>query len=52
MPQMAPLWWSILFMMFALSFMIMCSNAYFLIYKNKTDKKTKEPKMEMMNWKW
>nr|ARH55172.1 ATP synthase F0 subunit 8 [Sericus brunneus] len=51
MPQMAPLSWMNLFMMFILTFMILNTLNYFsFVYNNKSFKKT--PKIKNINWKW
>nr|UPL65627.1 ATPase subunit 8 [Gralliclava horrens] len=52
MPQMAPLWWEILFILFIMSFMIMNT----IIYYNKTptplQKHLKSMKINQFKWKW
>nr|YP_010303517.1 ATP synthase F0 subunit 8 [Anaxilaus musgravei]QUT09469.1 ATP synthase F0 subunit 8 [Anaxilaus musgravei] len=52
MPQMAPLWWESLFLLFIVMFMMMTSMNYFLlIYKmNKSIKMIN--KSNQMNWMW
>nr|QFK69090.1 ATP synthase F0 subunit 8 [Phymatostetha punctata] len=49
MPQMAPLWWTSLFMMFILSYMMINVMMYFNM--NHVTKKIKI-KFINMNWKW
>nr|YP_009654709.1 ATP synthase F0 subunit 8 [Brachymna tenuis]QCI09264.1 ATP synthase F0 subunit 8 [Brachymna tenuis] len=52
MPQMAPLWWETLYMMFIMSFMMVNIMMYFTI-KNDFKSKKKEKKMFInMNWTW
>nr|QWX95546.1 ATP synthase subunit 8 [Acidomeria sordida] len=53
MPQMAPLWWETLFILFISSFMIMNT----IIYYNKvmTPKQISDnmkPKINQFKWKW
>nr|AXS64924.1 ATP synthase F0 subunit 8 [Elateroidea sp. 7 KM-2017] len=51
MPQMAPLSWINLFILFVMTFMIINTLNYFsFMYDNKTLKTT--PKMKSINWKW
>nr|YP_010035482.1 ATP synthase F0 subunit 8 [Melanotus cribricollis]QQQ88074.1 ATP synthase F0 subunit 8 [Melanotus cribricollis] len=51
MPQMAPLSWINLFIIFIMTFMILNSLNYFsFIYNNKTIKKTST--IKTINWKW
>nr|QDI93339.1 ATP synthase F0 subunit 8 [Quercophylus gonoporospinus] len=53
MPQMAPMWWYTLFMMFILTYCIFMMFIYFYkIYKMKMDKIYENPKNKNMNWKW
>nr|QWX95506.1 ATP synthase subunit 8 [Holhymenia tibialis] len=52
MPQMAPLWWELLFIMFIIMFMIM--NA--IIYHNKSlmpkSSKSLDKEIVQFKWKW
>nr|ASA69165.1 ATP synthase F0 subunit 8 [Clavigralla tomentosicollis] len=52
MPQMSPLWWEILFLLFIMSFMIMNT----IIYYNKTpmplQKQSKSIEINQFKWKW
>nr|QWX95523.1 ATP synthase subunit 8 [Pephricus paradoxus] len=51
MPQMAPLWWELLFIMFILSFMLMNT----IMYYNKMNLPKKLLLVKMINqfkWKW
>nr|QWX95538.1 ATP synthase subunit 8 [Plaxiscelis pagana] len=53
MPQMAPLWWEVLFIIFMLTFIFMNMLIYF--YKLTTPKKLMDTdKMEttQLKWKW
>nr|YP_010849270.1 ATP synthase F0 subunit 8 [Krisna expansiva]WGG89410.1 ATP synthase F0 subunit 8 [Krisna expansiva] len=49
MPQMSPMWWMTLMILFNLNFYLMMSMMYFnkKIYLKKKNKKT-----ILMNWKW
>nr|AJF94299.1 ATP synthase F0 subunit 8 [Corizus sp. 'albomarginatus'] len=51
MPQMSPLWWELLYIMFILLFMIMMIIIYYnknYKYKNNIISK----KINQLNWKW
>nr|YP_010310377.1 ATP synthase F0 subunit 8 [Camptopus lateralis]UMY75912.1 ATP synthase F0 subunit 8 [Camptopus lateralis] len=52
MPQMSPLWWEILFILFILSFIMMNT----IIYYNKNIKLIKTDNNKLVNkelkWKW
>nr|ATC73036.1 ATP synthase F0 subunit 8 [Graphocephala sp. EMHAU-2015-Zz052315] len=50
MPQMAPMWWTFLMIMFIMSMIMMMTNMYFNTL-NKLMKK-KEINTNQMNWKW
>nr|UGS80545.1 ATP synthase F0 subunit 8 [Waoraniella jarlinsoni] len=51
MPQMNPMWWLSLFMMFTMIFLTTNSLNYF--YKNHSIKfELKKNKKNLMNWKW
>nr|WCQ78432.1 ATP synthase F0 subunit 8 [Agriotes sp. GTI-28] len=51
MPQMAPLSWLNLFIMFVMTFLVLNSLNYFsFMYKNSQSKSM--PKMTSINWKW
>nr|WCQ78445.1 ATP synthase F0 subunit 8 [Agriotes sp. GTI-106] len=51
MPQMAPLSWLNLFIMFVMTFLVLNSLNYFsFMYKNIQSKSA--PKMNHINWKW
>nr|YP_004935635.1 ATP synthase F0 subunit 8 [Alloeorhynchus bakeri]ADI75222.1 ATP synthase F0 subunit 8 [Alloeorhynchus bakeri] len=52
MPQMAPLWWSILFIMFIISLMATYSNLYFLWMPSNTSSIVNKNMEEKVNWKW
>nr|YP_009485607.1 ATP synthase F0 subunit 8 [Acanthaspis cincticrus]AVZ00743.1 ATP synthase F0 subunit 8 [Acanthaspis cincticrus] len=52
MPQMAPLWWTTLFLMFILSFIMIWTMMYFLYFSDPAEF-SQEKKIEtQMNWKW
>nr|UBI44017.1 ATP synthase F0 subunit 8 [Eysarcoris gibbosus] len=51
MPQMAPLWWEILFLMFMLSYLMSTTLLYFN-FKVKMNKNNCVMKLFNMNWKW
>uniref|UniRef100_A0AAU7YS00 ATP synthase F0 subunit 8 n=1 Tax=Rhopalus tibetanus TaxID=3151528 RepID=A0AAU7YS00_9HEMI len=51
MPQMSPLWWEMLYIIFIIMFMIMI----IIIYYNKSHKlnyKTNDKKINQQYWKW
>nr|YP_002727939.1 ATP synthase F0 subunit 8 [Orius niger]ABZ02076.1 ATP synthase F0 subunit 8 [Orius niger] len=51
MPQMAPMWWLSLYIMFILSFFMIMICMYYVF--NKTiSVKTSSSKKKMINWKW
>nr|QDI93326.1 ATP synthase F0 subunit 8 [Roburocoris exiguus] len=53
MPQMAPMWWYTLFLIFILTYYIFMMLMYFYnVYSNKSDKKTSKLMIKNMNWKW
>nr|AZL35884.1 ATP synthase F0 subunit 8 [Okiscarta uchidae] len=51
MPQMAPLWWTTLFLMFNLTFLLLNMMMYFIFNLNNKMKIAKTMKNQM-NWKW
>nr|YP_009654722.1 ATP synthase F0 subunit 8 [Cantao ocellatus]AVJ52267.1 ATP synthase F0 subunit 8 [Cantao ocellatus]QCI09277.1 ATP synthase F0 subunit 8 [Cantao ocellatus] len=51
MPQMAPLYWEILFMMFILSFIIMKTIIYHMTQKTVGDESWNYF-IKQINWKW
>nr|YP_008963276.1 ATP synthase F0 subunit 8 [Apolygus lucorum]ADZ52278.1 ATP synthase F0 subunit 8 [Apolygus lucorum]ANT45815.1 ATP synthase F0 subunit 8 [Apolygus lucorum] len=52
MPQMAPIWWTMLFMTFIMAYMLYMIIMYFFItYKIEVNKNTVK-KMKNMNWTW
>nr|YP_009727908.1 ATP synthase F0 subunit 8 [Notonecta montandoni]QHZ87283.1 ATP synthase F0 subunit 8 [Notonecta montandoni] len=52
MPQMSPMWWTTLFMLFLLSFLLVMMIMYFnKEYKPLSMEITKK-EMKMLNWKW
>nr|QUS53944.1 ATP synthase F0 subunit 8 [Solenocera melantho] len=52
MPQMAPLLWLNLFIMFSTTFMIFLIINYFIKVPTKIEKSSKSPLKTEMNWKW
>nr|AHH93147.1 ATP synthase F0 subunit 8 [Peirates atromaculatus] len=52
MPQMAPLWWSILFLTFLTSFLMMCIIMHFQNTQEPIKSDNKMIKVNLMNWKW
>nr|YP_010363437.1 ATP synthase F0 subunit 8 [Atkinsoniella aurantiaca]UNZ12538.1 ATP synthase F0 subunit 8 [Atkinsoniella aurantiaca] len=50
MPQMAPMWWTFLMIMFVSTFMLMMSMLYFNIMSKSMPMMNK--KINQMNWKW
>nr|YP_010363567.1 ATP synthase F0 subunit 8 [Atkinsoniella xanthoabdomena]UNZ12668.1 ATP synthase F0 subunit 8 [Atkinsoniella xanthoabdomena] len=50
MPQMAPIWWTLLMMTFLSSFSLMMSLLYFNLMSKSMKMKTN--KINQMNWKW
>nr|QKY63776.1 ATP synthase F0 subunit 8 [Dipetalogaster maximus] len=52
MPQMAPTWWTVLYITFILSLCIMCIILYFHSFNTpNVTQKNKFPK-KSINWKW
>nr|YP_009995405.1 ATP synthase F0 subunit 8 [Ochthebius lividipennis]QNP09821.1 ATP synthase F0 subunit 8 [Ochthebius lividipennis] len=52
MPQMAPMNWLMLFIMFTLIFILFNSMNYFSFKYNNSDKKIMTKNMIKLNWKW
>nr|YP_010022276.1 ATP synthase F0 subunit 8 [Pentatoma semiannulata]QOL12466.1 ATP synthase F0 subunit 8 [Pentatoma semiannulata] len=52
MPQMAPLWWEILFLMFLITFLAINILIYFINNKNINMNVNKNIKMNQFNWTW
>nr|QZH43598.1 ATP synthase F0 subunit 8 [Coboldia fuscipes] len=53
MPQMAPISWLILFIIFTLTFMMFNIMNYFtFFYKPSTLSSSKKINFQQMNWKW
>nr|YP_009692452.1 ATPase subunit 8 [Rhagovelia reitteri]QEH58864.1 ATPase subunit 8 [Rhagovelia reitteri]QEH58965.1 ATPase subunit 8 [Rhagovelia sp. XD-2019] len=51
MPQMSPMWWTSLMIMFTLSFMMVNSMMYFMKKYNVKSKMEKKNQIQK-NWKW
>nr|AZL35831.1 ATP synthase F0 subunit 8 [Cosmoscarta bispecularis]QHR79671.1 ATP synthase F0 subunit 8 [Cosmoscarta dorsimacula] len=51
MPQMAPMWWTMLFLMFNSMFLLSNMLMYFIFNLNNKMKANKML-MNQMNWKW
>nr|QKY63792.1 ATP synthase F0 subunit 8 [Triatoma barberi] len=52
MPQMAPTWWAILYLVFIMSLMIMCLILYFHSFNMPLIKSKDTNIKNKMNWKW
>nr|QZI85967.1 ATP synthase F0 subunit 8 [Rhynocoris fuscipes] len=52
MPQMAPIWWTTLFIMFNMSFIIMLVSTYFQEEIEPIMTKKITEKINKYNWKW
>nr|YP_009654800.1 ATP synthase F0 subunit 8 [Leptoglossus membranaceus]QCI09355.1 ATP synthase F0 subunit 8 [Leptoglossus membranaceus] len=53
MPQMAPLWWEVLFFLFITSFIFMNTIIYYnKIINPKQMSDTKNPNINQFKWKW
>nr|YP_009498552.1 ATP synthase F0 subunit 8 [Parapenaeopsis hungerfordi]AWK60867.1 ATP synthase F0 subunit 8 [Parapenaeopsis hungerfordi] len=52
MPQMAPLLWLNLFIMFSITFIIFLTLNYFIKVPNKTKDLLPTPPKQEMSWKW
>nr|YP_009654683.1 ATP synthase F0 subunit 8 [Scoparipes salvazai]QCI09212.1 ATP synthase F0 subunit 8 [Scoparipes salvazai] len=52
MPQMAPLWWEILFFTFILSFIIMSTIIYHMTSIKSPSAERKKGEMKEMIWEW
>nr|QWX95527.1 ATP synthase subunit 8 [Molipteryx lunata] len=52
MPQMAPLWWEILFIMFIMSFLFMNTIIYFNKIPNKKNTENESININNLKWKW
>nr|AYW16661.1 ATP synthase F0 subunit 8 [Penaeus semisulcatus] len=52
MPQMAPLLWLNLFLMFSATFMVFLILNYFIKVPTKIEKSTSHLQKPEMNWKW
>nr|YP_010315908.1 ATP synthase F0 subunit 8 [Leptocorisa lepida]UNA68814.1 ATP synthase F0 subunit 8 [Leptocorisa lepida] len=52
MPQMAPIWWEMLFLMFLMMFMLMNSIIYFNKTMTMMKMKKESIKIKQIKWKW
>nr|YP_011031335.1 ATP synthase F0 subunit 8 [Epidaus famulus]WQT73257.1 ATP synthase F0 subunit 8 [Epidaus famulus] len=52
MPQMAPIWWTTLFILFNMSFLTMMIMMYFQINMQPTMKSSITSQIKQYNWKW
>nr|YP_010311856.1 ATP synthase F0 subunit 8 [Planusocoris schaeferi]UNA71164.1 ATP synthase F0 subunit 8 [Planusocoris schaeferi] len=52
MPQMAPLWWEVLFMLFMLSFFMMNIIMFFNLKMKNKNKLMKLIMVNQFKWKW
>nr|QKY63835.1 ATP synthase F0 subunit 8 [Meccus pallidipennis] len=52
MPQMAPAWWTTLYFVFIISFLIMCFLLYYHTYFMPQTTKSNEIPQSKINWKW
>nr|YP_009485685.1 ATP synthase F0 subunit 8 [Carbula sinica]AVZ00821.1 ATP synthase F0 subunit 8 [Carbula sinica] len=52
MPQMAPLWWEMLFIMFILTFILMNIMIYFNMKISQKFYKNNYNSIKQFNWKW
>nr|AMP43732.1 ATP synthase F0 subunit 8 [Heleodromia immaculata] len=52
MPQMAPIGWLSLFILFTLTFMLFCMMNYFLFLPQIKNYESKKYSSNSMNWKW
>nr|QEI26521.1 ATP synthase F0 subunit 8 [Eurydema ventralis] len=52
MPQMAPLWWEVLFIMFMITFMMFNVMIYFNSSKSINNKNKINKKSFQFNWTW
>nr|YP_009485737.1 ATP synthase F0 subunit 8 [Canthesancus helluo]AVZ00873.1 ATP synthase F0 subunit 8 [Canthesancus helluo] len=52
MPQMAPIWWTLLFIMFILSFTFIYKMIYYQFTTEPSTQSKNLFKTENINWKW
>uniref|UniRef100_A0AAU7BA95 ATP synthase complex subunit 8 n=1 Tax=Pachyrhamma longipes TaxID=3073453 RepID=A0AAU7BA95_9ORTH len=52
MPQMAPISWLFMFIMFSLTLLMFCSSNYFLFMASPTQASEKKINFNSFNWKW
>nr|YP_009450286.1 ATP synthase F0 subunit 8 [Notonecta chinensis]AOW68976.1 ATP synthase F0 subunit 8 [Notonecta chinensis] len=52
MPQMSPMWWTTLFSLFLLSFLLVMMIMYFNKEYKPITPQVESKKMSTLNWKW
>nr|DAZ87589.1 TPA_asm: ATP synthase F0 subunit 8 [Euschistus heros] len=52
MPQMSPLWWEMLFIIFILTYLVMTTLVYFIISPRVKISSNKKIKSSEMKWLW
>nr|QDI93962.1 ATP synthase F0 subunit 8 [Tuxedo bicinctus] len=53
MPQMSPMWWSTLFLLFLAMYMLIMMNMYtYKIYQNEKSMEMKTKNISCISWKW
>nr|YP_010954465.1 ATP synthase F0 subunit 8 [Lisarda rhypara]WMV02028.1 ATP synthase F0 subunit 8 [Lisarda rhypara] len=52
MPQMAPIWWTLMYSTFLLAFMFMWMLIYFLSFKSPIKGQSTHYTQTLLNWKW
>nr|YP_009919154.1 ATP synthase F0 subunit 8 [Paratriatoma lecticularia]QMP96802.1 ATP synthase F0 subunit 8 [Paratriatoma lecticularia] len=52
MPQMAPTWWTLMYLTFISSVIIMCIILYFHSFNMPSTKQQSGPSKKSINWKW
>nr|UPI55419.1 ATPase subunit 8 [Scotomedes sp.] len=52
MPQMSPMWWTSLFMMFTVCLIIVMMMTYFYIYKMNLKMSSQNMSTNNKTWKW
>uniref|UniRef100_A0AAU7BA37 ATP synthase complex subunit 8 n=1 Tax=Pallidoplectron sp. TaxID=3143696 RepID=A0AAU7BA37_9ORTH len=52
MPQMAPISWLLMFILFSITLLTFCSSNYFLFSTLPSKSSVKEININSFNWKW